>query len=100
MIVTSLSALVASIRSTLDWERSNSDARKPTAPRKRSGQPDTADRSKDRAELSPSAIELHKIASVQFHHLPVSSKKESLQKRSSSSSVLAAHVVRRYTSGA
>ena len=101
MIVTSLSALAASIRSTLDWERSNSDARKPAAPRKRSGQPDTADRSKDRAELSASAIELHKIASVQFHHLPASSRKESLQKRSaSSSSVLAAHVVRRYTSGA
>ena len=98
MIVTSLSALAASIRSTLNWEGSNADPHNPPAPRNKSGMP--ADRSKDRTELSASAIELHKIASVQFHHLPPSSKKESLQKRTPSANVMAAHVVRRYSSGA
>ena len=102
MIVTTLSALAASVRSTLNWGGSNEDARKPATARKKSAMPgtDAVDRSQDRAELSAGAIELHKIASVQFHQLPPSAKKESVQKRSSSANVMAAHVVRRYTSGA
>ena len=102
MIVTTLSALAASVRSTLNWGRSSSDTRQPVAARKKGATPgsDTVDRSKDRAEFSAGAIELHKIASLQFHHLPSSSKKDSVQKRSSISNVTAAHVVRRYTSGA
>ena len=98
MIITSLSALAASVRSTLNWGGSSADSRKPVAARKKSGA--LATDAVDRAEISAGAIELHKIASVQFHHLPASAKKESLQKRSSSSNVMAAHVVRRYTSGA
>ena len=102
MIVTSLSALAASVRSALNWEGSNADTRKPVPARKKSGMPgtDAVDRSKDRAELSAGAIELHKIASVQFHQLPPSAKKESTQKRLPIPNATAAAVLRRYTTGA
>jgi hypothetical protein len=103
MIVTSLSALAASVRSTLNWGRSNSDARPPAATRKKGAIPDTdtAGLSKDRVEFSASAIELYKIASVQFHHLPPSAKKELMHKRPASPDVrVATGAIRRYTSGA
>lgn len=102
MIVTSLAALAASVRSTLDWGRSNSDPRQPVAARKKGAMPgsDTVDRSMDRAEISAGAIELHKFASVQFHQLPPSAKKESTQKRLPSPNATAAAVIRRYTTGA
>jgi hypothetical protein len=103
MIVTSLSALAASVRSTLNWGRSNSDARQPAAARKKGAMPDTdtAGHSQDRVEFSAGAIELYKIASVQFHHLPPSAKKEHVHKRLASPEVRAATgAIRRYTSGA
>jgi hypothetical protein len=101
MIVTSLSALAVSVRSTLTWGRSNPDTSAPPAARKKSATPgtDTVELSKDRAEtlikaldtdgdgivtreeFTDAALELLKRASVRFHHLPPAAKARSIEKR-------------------
>jgi hypothetical protein len=101
MIVTSLSALAVSVRSTLTWGRSNPDTSTPASARKKSATPgtDTVELSKDRAEtlikaidtdgdgivtreeFADGAIELLKRASVRFHHLPPAAKERGIEKR-------------------
>src|SRR6185436_1387908 len=94
MIVSSLSALAVSVRSTLSWGTSNAGTIAPAAARKRSATPgtDTVELSKERAEtlvkaldtdgdgvvtkeeFTAGALELLKRASVRFHHLPPAAK--------------------------
>ena len=101
MIVTSLSALAVSVRSTLTWGRSNPETSAPAAARKKSATPgtDTVELSKDRAEtlmkaldtdgdgivtreeFTEGALELLKRASVRFHHLPPAAKGRGIEKR-------------------
>jgi hypothetical protein len=101
MIVTSLSALAVSVRTTLKWGTSNAGTTASAAARKKSATPgtDTVELSKDRAEtlikaldtdgdgivtkeeFTESALELLKRASVRFHHLPPSAKGQGIQKR-------------------
>ena len=101
MIVTSLSALAAAVRTTLTWGQSNTGHQPPARARKKSALPgtDTVELSKDRAEtlvkaldtdgdgvvtreeFTEGAIELLKRASVRFHHLPPPAKKPGIEKR-------------------
>ena len=101
MIVTSLSALAASVRSTLNWRQQNPDASARAAARKKSATPgtDTVELSKGRAEtlmkaldtdgdgvvtkeeFTDGALELLKRASVRFHHLPQAAKGQGIEKR-------------------
>jgi hypothetical protein len=101
MIVTSLSALAASVRSTLTWGGSNPDTNTPARARKKSATPgtDTVELSKDlaetlikaldtdgdgvvtREEFTVGELELLKRASVRFHHLPPAAKAKGIEKR-------------------
>ena len=101
MIVTSLSALAVSVRSTLSWGTSNAGTTAPAAARKKSATPgtDTVELSKDRAEtlmkaldtdrdgvvtkeeFTDGAVELLKRASVRFHHLPPPAKSHGIEQR-------------------
>lgn len=101
MIVTSLSALAASVRSTLTWGHSRPDANKVAPARKKSATPgtDTVELSKDHTEtlmkaldtdkdgvvtteeFSDGAVELLRRASVRFHHLPRTPKDQGIEKR-------------------
>ena len=101
MIVTSLSALAASVRSTLNWGQQNPDTSARAAARKKSATPgtDTVELSKGRAEtlmkaldtdgdgvvtkeeFTDGSLELLKRASVRFHHLPQTAKGQGIEKR-------------------
>jgi hypothetical protein len=101
MIVTSLSALAASVRSTLNWGQPTPDTNTRAAARKKSATPgtDTVELSKNRAEtlmkaldtdrdgvvtkeeFIDGALELLKRASVRFHHLPQTAKGQGIEKR-------------------
>jgi hypothetical protein len=101
MIVTSLSALAVSVRSTLTWARSNTDTNTPAAAHKKSATPgtDTVELSKDRAEtlmkaldtdgdgivtkeeFTNGALQLLKRASVRFHHLSPEKKANGIERR-------------------
>jgi EF-hand domain pair/EF hand len=101
MIVTSLSALALSVRSTLTWGRSTPGTSAPAPAREKSAPArptDTVELSKDRAEtlikaldadgdgivtkeeFTDGAIELLKRASVRFHHEKVG-KGHGIEKR-------------------
>jgi hypothetical protein len=101
MIVTSLSALALSVRSTLTWGRSTPGTSAPAPAREKSAPArptDTVELSKDRAEtlikaldadgdgvvtkeeFTDGARELLKRAAVRFHHLPPT-KARGIEKR-------------------
>ena len=100
MIVTSLSALAVSVRTTLNWGTSNAGTPARSA-RKKSATPgtDTVELSKERAEtlmkaldtdrdgvvtkeeFTDGAVELLKRASVRFHHLPPPAKSHGIEQR-------------------
>ncbi|HEV8393331.1 MAG TPA: EF-hand domain-containing protein [Vicinamibacterales bacterium] len=101
MIVTSLTALAVSVRSSLTWGQSSPDTSARAAARKKSATPgtDTVELSKERAEtlmkaldtdgdgvvtkeeFTDGALELLKRASVRFHHLPPAAKGQGIEKR-------------------
>ena len=114
MFVTSLSALAASVRTTLTWGQSNTGHQPPARARKKSATPgtDSVELSKDRGEtlmkaldtdrdgvvtteeFSDGALELLKRAPVRFHHLPP------LSKGRDAKGATAAAAIRRYVNGA